>query len=98
MTIVSPIEGKAVQLNAHEGERLELHTSWTIPYQRFDGVLRHVDGTEHEIAQMALNGFYETFSAVFAYAQEHGFTDAWEVQALPETPRFAAATAEVEML
>lgn len=97
MTLKNAMNASEQLLNVHADERLELVTKWTIPYQRFDGVLRHLDGAEHEIAQLTLSGFYETFTVVLAYAQEHGFADEWQVQALPERARFTP-TAEVEML
>jgi hypothetical protein len=83
MTLKNAMNAGEYLVNVQGTERLELTTKWAMSYQHFDGVLRHLDGTNQEIAQVRLNGLYETFTAVFAYAQDHGFADDWQVQTPP---------------
>ena len=86
LTLKNAMNAGTQLLNQQGDERIELVTSWTIPYQRFDGVMRHLNDTDHEIAVVFLNGFWETFTAVHDYAQTHGFMDDWQVQAAPVAP------------
>jgi ATP phosphoribosyltransferase regulatory subunit HisZ len=67
-------------VNEHLGERLLLDMEWTAAYQHFDGMLRHLDRRGIQIYRMAYLGFYDTFLAVQAYAQEHHFGDLWKVE------------------
>ncbi len=78
-------------LNQHGDERLVLVTKWTNTYQHFDGLLRHLDGTGHEIAVIASTGLFDTFTAVHEYAQAHGFADDWQVQEAPAAEMVAPA-------
>ncbi|MBA3823736.1 MAG: hypothetical protein H0X24_07515 [Ktedonobacterales bacterium] len=86
LTLKNAMNAGTQLLNQGNDERLELVTSWTIPYQRFDGVLRHLDGHNRELTVMALTGFFDTFTAVHDYAQEHGFVDDWQVQDSSTSP------------
>jgi hypothetical protein len=60
LTLKNAMNTGSQLLNQGNGERLELMTSWTIPYQRFDGVLRHLGDNDQEFAILYLQGFYAT--------------------------------------
>ncbi len=61
------------------GASLILECRWTVPYEQFDGVLSHMNAQGLQVHQETLIGFYATFVAVSAYAQDHGFVDEWQV-------------------
>jgi hypothetical protein len=79
LTLKNAMNAGKQLLNDHLGERLVLDLQWTVPYQQFDGNLRHLDGQGVQVHSLACRGFYETFTAVSTYAHDHDFADQWQI-------------------